>query len=230
MNGLSPTLLWSSLAGGLLTFFSPCILPLVPLYLGYCSNNAIGSSSKQVGRRLVGVRTLLFVAGFIITFVAIGLLSSSLGAWIAWYRPLLRHVMAIVFIALGLSMLGILDFSSFQVDRRFRLSPALEKGRLGAFLLGFCFAAAWTPCIGPVLALILYLAGQQHVVWQGGLLLFLYGLGLAIPFLVMGLFFEQLSPLVSKLGRFTIWIRYSVAIILIISGLALWRDRLFIFA
>lgn len=193
-------------AGGLLSFFSPCVAPIMPGYIGYLSGTMLrvregnseieSSSSRQVPLVIQVQACLLFVGGFSAAFIALGLLAGSFGGFIVAYRPVMETLAGIVMLAMGIFLLGWIPLESgpFQwakglmSTKRTYLTESTVR-RLGAvapFALGIVFAAGWTPCIGPVLAAILVYAGASASIGQGALLLTIYSLGFAVPFLVLG--------------------------------------------
>jgi cytochrome c-type biogenesis protein len=186
-------------AGGLLSFFSPCVAPLVPGYIGYLSGTVLqrgegGSEVALDGARrvpLLAQACLLFVGGFSAAFIALGLLAGSFGGLLVAYRPVMETIAGIVMLAMGVFLLGLLPrgwTALLMREGRVQLPTSAVRG-LGAaapFALGIVFAAGWTPCIGPVLAAILAYAGASANVGQGALLLTVYSLGFAVPFLAVG--------------------------------------------
>src|SRR5919199_6168907 len=178
-NGALPLL---ALAAGALSFSSPCTLPLVPGYLGYMS----GVSSSR-GRTVAAAG--LFVIGFAIVFTCLGAVASELGSLLLLHRPLIEKLAGALIVVLGLFVLGLAPLPFLMREGR----PFLERvrpGPSGALLLGAAFAFGWTPCVGPVLGSILLLAAGQRTLAAGALLLFLYSLGLGLPFLGAALFLD----------------------------------------
>ena len=187
-------------AGGLISFFSPCVAPLVPAYLSYLAGTvrplAAGVEGSAVivtaGRSRAPLHvSLLFVAGFSAAFVLLGLLVASFGALVAAYRPVLETVVGIVMLVMGAFLLGLLPRTWSEVlMREARLHLAQDAlGGLGAaapVVLGALFAAGWTPCIGPVLASLLTYVGASGSLAKGAVLLSLYSLGFAVPFIAVG--------------------------------------------
>lgn len=165
---------------GIVSFLSPCVLPLVPGYLGYVSGVA-GPGRSGRGRLLLGV--LLFVLGFTIVFVAGSAAAGAVGFWLVRWRGLITQLMGVVVVAMGLVFVG--RFTFFQRTLKTTITP--RTGLIGAPLLGIVFALGWTPCIGPTLAAINLLSFQSGSVWQGALLGIAYCLGLGIPFLLVAL-------------------------------------------
>jgi cytochrome c-type biogenesis protein len=191
-----------ALLGGLASFFSPCVAPLAPGYISYISSLATGETALAVGgpgaltwrARLRGpatVASLLFVAGFSVTFIALGLLAASFGGLLLAYRPVMQTVAGIVMLIMGVFLLGWLPRSVTELlmrEGRLRVPDAVARrwGFAAPFMLGLVFAAGWTPCIGPVLTSVLLFVGATSTMAQGAALLAFYSLGFAIPFLAIG--------------------------------------------
>jgi cytochrome c-type biogenesis protein len=176
---------------GVLSFLSPCVLPLVPPYLTYMSGSSFerlradGATTGVLWRRSVGT-SLFFILGFSLVFITLGATATAFGQAFRQALPILTPIAGILIIAMGLHFLGV--FRIGLLDRQFRhLGPAVASGPLGGFLLGLAFAVGWTPCIGPVLAAILSVSAAQSTAWEGAALLAVYSLGLGVPFLLAGI-------------------------------------------
>ena len=183
--------LWLVFGAGVLSFLSPCVLPLVPPYLTYMSGasfdqlRADGASAGVLWRRSV-FTSLFFIAGFSIVFVLFGATATALGQIFRQALPILMPLAGIVIIAMGLHFLGVYRIG--LLDRQLRHNgPGVASGPFGGFLLGLAFAIGWTPCIGPVLAAILAVASSKDTALDGAALLGLYSLGLGVPFLLAGI-------------------------------------------
>lgn len=207
MNDLAPPLLAPlALLAGLLSFSSPCTVPLVPGYLGYMS----GVSASR-GRTLGAAS--LFVLGFSLVFTVLGAGASSLGSLLLENRLLLERAGGVLIIVLGLFVLGMVRMPLLLREGR-PLLGRVRPGPSGALLLGVAFAFGWTPCIGPVLGSILILAGTRGTLLTGAGLLLLYSVGLGIPFLLAALFMDRFRAVGA-------WLRHHGTVINSVGGLLL---------
>ncbi|GLS78127.1 cytochrome C biogenesis protein CcdA [Oharaeibacter diazotrophicus] len=195
--------LLAALTAGLISFLSPCVLPLVPPYLGFLAGASIeeltgAGAESRVGRaRVVGV-ALAFVLGFSTVFVALGATASVLGQLLIRWSYELSLVAGVVIIVMGLHFLGVFRIALLYREARFHAAGA-KAGPAGAYAMGLAFAFGWTPCIGPILSGILAVAGARDTVGEGAILLAVYSAGLGIPFVVAALF---AGPFVAFLRRF----------------------------
>lgn len=212
--------------GGLISFLSPCVLPVIPAYFSFL----VGSSlDREVSRKALLLQSLLFVAGFSVVFILLGISASALGRLIGSYKPILTRVGGAIVLLFGLHMLGILKIRWLMMEQRLHLDASNKTQGGRAFLLGLSFAAGWTPCIGPVLSSILFLAGSTEALGQAGFLLFVYSLGLAIPFLLFALLADKAIPVIRRSGRFVQYVQWIGGGILILLGIILifdWMGRL----
>lgn len=177
-----------AIVAGLISFTSPCALPLVPSYLSYVSGLPISELSETRARRVVLLSTGAFVAGFTVVFTALGASSTFFGSFLIHHLPLILKISGVVIIIFGLAMTGLISVPFFGRERRFDLSR-IVGGPRGAFPLGMAFAFGWTPCIGPILASILAVASTSRTAAEGALLLALYSFGLGVPFMLLALGF-----------------------------------------
>jgi len=181
----------AAFVGGLVSFLSPCVLPLVPGYVSLVSGTGVEElrHSGASSRRSVAMHSLLFVLGFSVVFVALGAIASSVGQLLGQHLSLLTRVAGSIVVILGLHMTGLVPIRYLDVDRRAHtIGRAGSAG--GAFLIGFSFAFGWTPCVGPVLATVLTMAASKATVNQGAALLAMYSAGLAVPFFLTSLAIE----------------------------------------
>lgn len=202
-----------ALSAGVVSFFSPCVLPLLPTYLAYLSGLSFGKESATASRYLVVQNAAAFVAGFSFVFIGLGLSATLLGQLFAAYHALFRKVSALIIILFGLHVARLLPIPFLYREwRTARVSS--ETSLIRSFLLGIGFSFGWTPCIGPVLASILLIAGNTAQAGQGALLLAVYSLGMAVPFLAVSFFWERITPWFKK-------VMPSLPIVQIVTGLVL---------
>ena len=182
----------AAFVAGLISFLSPCVLPLVPGYVSLISGAGVDELKTQDGQllRRVMLNSALFILGFSVVFVTLGALSTSIGQLTARYKSTLAQVAGVVIILFGLHLTGILKIKALYADKRLH---QVKGGSTpwGAFVIGFAFAFGWTPCVGPILAVILGFAAEQDSVTKGIILLAIYSLGLAVPFLLTSLGIER---------------------------------------
>jgi cytochrome c-type biogenesis protein len=201
---------------GLASFFAPCVLPIVPGYLGFVT----GSQASSARRTLI---TVAFVAGFSIAFVLIGLVVGLAGSSMLFRGAtgLLERVGGAVIIVFGLAMLGLVQLPFLQRDVRYHGTAPTKAGPVvGALGLGAAFGVGWSPCVGPILAGILVLAGVSGGAAGGALLLGVYAAGLALPFLLLGVFAERGAVLLKRFGRASRAIEVVGGVLLIALGIA----------
>jgi cytochrome c-type biogenesis protein len=211
----------AALIAGLVSFLSPCVLPLVPPYLVYLTGATIehvASGEEQTSsRRAVMISALLFVLGFSTVFVALGASASYIGGLIRAWSEQLAIVAGIVIIAMGLHFLGLTRISLLM--REGRLPIPKPVGLWGAYVMGLAFAFGWTPCIGPILAAILSIAAAEATVAKGAGLLAVYSAGLGIPFLVAAFMVEQFASLFSRMKRHLATVERAMGVLMIVTGI-----------
>jgi cytochrome c-type biogenesis protein len=204
---------------GLFSFLSPCVLPLVPVYLASLVGPEL-FDVKRTGRRLpIFLHSLSFVLGFSLVFTTMGAIAGLTGFAINPSLALLNKISGSLLIAFGLFLLAALKIPWLNYEKR--LSPSLGNttGYLRSFLIGASFSLVWTACVGPILGGILALALNTATAWHGAYLLAIYSLGLGLPFLVIGLAFDSLSPLLRRIQRYTKIIHVVSGLLLIIIGI-----------
>jgi len=177
---------------GLISFLSPCVLPLVPGYVSLISGVGVEELKAQEGQlfRKVMLNSTAFIIGFSIVFITLGAISTEVGQFLAMYKSLLARVAGAVIIVFGLHLTGIFQIKTLLADTRLH-SLKGSSSAWGAFVIGFAFAFGWTPCVGPILAVVLGFAAAQDTVFKGIVLLAIYSAGLAVPFLLTSLGIER---------------------------------------
>ena len=211
---------------GLLSFLSPCVLPLVPVYLASLVGQEL-FDTKSTGMRLpTFLHSLSFVLGFSLIFTTMGAIAGLTGFAINPSLALLNKISGSLLIAFGLFLLAALKIPWLNYEKR--LSPSLghTTGYLRSFLIGASFSLAWTACVGPILGGILAIALNTATAWQGAYLLAIYSLGLGIPFLVIGLAFDSLLPLLRRIQRYTRIIHVVSGLLLITIGVLVLTGRI----
>lgn len=220
---------------GLASFLSPCVLPLVPIYLAQLvgqsvyQSTAVASTAGEVinypARLNTFLHALLFVLGFTLSFVALGATASTLGGFLKVHQFLLRQIGGVVLVLIGLHLIGLLKLPFLYRQKRFEFRPE-RPGYLASFLIGVIFAIGWTPCIGLILGPILLLAANTETLRQGVALLLAYSLGLGIPFLLLGLGLDRLSRLLRWLKPHTGKIEIGTGVIMIVMGVLIYFNLL----
>jgi cytochrome c-type biogenesis protein len=208
----------AAFGAGLVSFLSPCVLPLIPGYLSFLGGLNAGDSSGA--RRSLVVHSLLFVAGFTFVFVVLGASASALGALLAPYRPVLARASGVLVFAFGFLLLGVVKVPWLYGEARFDPARARSLGRFAAPVMGVAFGFGWTPCVGPILGSILALASQQGSA-SAVLLLFVYSLGLGVPFVLAALLLSRITPLLRFFARHSAWISRIAGVVLMLLGAAI---------
>jgi cytochrome c-type biogenesis protein len=211
----------AALIAGLVSFLSPCVLPLVPPYLIYLTGATIehvaNDETATASRRAVMTGALMFVLGFATVFVALGASASLIGGLIRAWSGELAIVAGIVIILMGLHFLGLTRIGFLM--REGRLPIPKPVGLWGAYVMGLAFAFGWTPCIGPILAAILSVAAAEATVTKGAVLLAIYSAGLGIPFLIAAFMVKQFSTLFSRMKRHLASIERAMGVLMIVTGI-----------
>jgi cytochrome c-type biogenesis protein len=196
MSSLTPI---TAFFAGLISFLSPCVLPLVPGYLSLISGAGLEELKAPEANlmRRVMVNSIAFILGFSVVFIALGLAATEVGQVLGIYKHLLARIAGVVIIIFGLHLTGIFKIKALYTDARLH-SVKGSSTPVGAFVIGFAFAFGWTPCLGPILSGILAVAAEQNTLAKGALLLSIYSLGLAVPFLVTALLMERFLKFYSR--------------------------------
>ncbi|WP_422698358.1 cytochrome c biogenesis CcdA family protein [Desulfotomaculum nigrificans] len=220
---LSSIPLYIAFSAGIVSFLSPCILPLVPGYISYLAGVSITAQGAAVNRGLVVRRAVLFNLGFMLVFILMGATGSYIGKLFLTYKTVFLKVGGLFIFIMGLQMTGLLKLKFLY--RTYKINHNLStNGPLGALLLGVTFAAGWTPCVGPVLASILMYAGMSGTVTKGVILLGAYSLGLAVPFMLAAVSISWTVNYLPRFNKYLAMISVISGIILMIVGAALFLN------
>src|SRR2546423_3489926 len=209
-------------AAGLLSFLSPCVLPLIPSYVGYLTGMTVEEVERRRGTALL--HALWFVVGFSLVFVLLGAGASAVGSLLRDYQVWLGRLGGVLLILFGIYLLGFLRPGFLMREWRIELAHK-PLGYFGSGVVGFTFGAAWTPCIGPILGGILTLAATQAGLGRGIGLLAIYALGLALPFLVTALALDRFLVWFQRFRPYIVWVDRVAGVMLIVLGLLLVTDR-----
>jgi cytochrome c-type biogenesis protein len=209
----------AAFVAGLLSFLSPCVLPLVPGYVSLISGASVDELQAGNGRLLGKVmgHSLMFIVGFSIVFIGLGAVATEVGQLLARYKSLLAQVAGVIIILFGLHLTGLLKVRALYADKRMH---TVKGGSTpwGAFVIGFAFAFGWTPCVGPILAVILGFAATQNSVVKGILLLAIYSMGLAVPFLLTSVGIERFLRFYSRFRQHLHAVEVASGVLLIVLG------------
>lgn len=210
---------------GMVSFLSPCVLPLVPVYLSYVTGFSVDALNRgEVSMARVVSETLLFVLGFSLVFVAFGASASAVGGWLNLHAHLIVRVLGALVILLGITLCGV--FKPAFLQRVYQVPmPRVKMRLLGSLLLGVVFAFGWSPCVGPILAGILAYASTQAGAQRGMLLLAAYSVGLAVPFFVTALLFNRAVVLIRGFQRYTKAVQTLSGLVLIALGVVMLSGR-----
>lgn len=209
--------------GGLASFFTPCVLPMIPAYIGYLSGRSASQlqNEEKAKRWSTLFHGLAFVLGFSTIFVLLGITISALGALLADIRPWIVRIGGIVIVVFGLHMMGVLRIPFLQYDLHPKNNYDRQRGLLSSFLMGVFFSAGWSPCVGPVLGLISEFVLESGSVSQGLLMLSFYSLGMAIPFLLAAIAVGWVIVFIRKHGKVLHYIEVATGVIMVILGILL---------
>lgn len=215
-------------AAGVLSFFAPCILPLLPVYVGVLTGDQQTKRKFSIGNleiNLIAIlRTMLFVAGLSTSFIILGFGAGALGSLI--FSDTFLYVIGGIVIILGIHQTGLIHIKALDREKKLVVKGSERKDLLGIYLLGFTFSFGWTPCIGPVLGAVLGISASGGQAAYGGLLMLIYSVGLAIPFLIISVFSDVLLSKVRVLNKHMGKIKVIGGILIILMGILLMTDKL----
>ncbi|GAA0770433.1 cytochrome c biogenesis protein CcdA [Roseibium denhamense] len=223
-----------ALLAGVLSFVSPCVLPLVPPYLGYLAGMSLdqmtgSEGDRETASRRVFFSALVFVLGFSTVFVLLGATASFLGQFIRTYLDYFGYVAGAIIIVMGLHFLGVFRIGLLYREARVHVDQK-PAGPLGAYVIGLAFGFGWTPCIGPILAAILFIAGSKDTVSQGTLLLSAYALGLGIPFLIAALFAGPFLRFMARFRKYMGSVEKVMGGVLVVTGCLFLTGQMAVFS
>lgn len=218
---------------GLLSFLSPCVLPIVPGYLSFISGITFedlqSTENQAVAKKRILTNSLFFVLGFSLVFIALGASATAVGKFLQEQLHILSKIAGVLIVIFGLHMIGVFKIAFLNYEKRFH-THAKPLGLLGSFVVGLAFAFGWTPCIGPILAGILTIAAQQETVGQGVVLLSSYSAGLGIPFLLAGFSLTAFQNVFNKIKQYFRAIEITGGVLLVIVGVLVFTNYLTIIA
>ncbi|MGM0370448.1 MAG: cytochrome c biogenesis CcdA family protein [Bacillota bacterium] len=212
-----------AVVAGFTSFVSPCVLPLVPAYVGYITGSS--TESRDNDKMVTLWRAVGFVLGFSLVFIMMGVTASYIGQFFAKYKLLFNKISGILIIIFGLHLIGLLKLNFLYREARVD-GPKEATDWLTAVVMGMAFAAGWTPCVGPVLASILAYAGSSATVAQGTILLVFYSLGLGIPFILTAVFIDKFMEVSNKVNKYLPLISKISGAILILFGILLFLNKI----
>ncbi|MXW16244.1 MAG: cytochrome c biogenesis protein CcdA [Gemmatimonadetes bacterium] len=205
---------------GLLSFLSPCVLPLVPSYLSFVTGMSLEDMQEGIERRRVLIHSALFVTGFTVIFVLLGAGASFIGSFLLYNSDWIARIGGVIIILFGLHLMGVFQLMPLLSEKRVHLADR-PVGYAGTVMVGIAFGAGWTPCIGPILGAIMTMAASQEHLATGMLLLFVYSMGLAVPFMLAALALEAFLRAFTRYRRFLPAIQKVAGALLIALGLLL---------
>jgi len=209
-------------SAGLLSFLSPCVLPLVPSYITFITGMNVEEMDRS--RHTTLLHAVLFVLGFTLVFMALGAGATLLGQVMIRYRDVISRVGGVLVTVFGLYLLGVFNLGVLARDTRLHLATK-PIGYLGTLLVGIAFGAGWSPCIGPILGAILTMAASEASLARGLGLLLVYSMGLAVPFLLAALMVERFLGLFAKVRRHLVWVNRTAGALLVLVGVLMMTNR-----
>ncbi len=212
-------------AAGLLSFFSPCIFPLLPAYVANLTGSSVKDNKMNVTSKVVMQRSVGFITGFSIVFVLMGASASMIGQLLTDNRAIIEKISGLLIILFGMQMIGFLNIRLLMSEKRLEVSGGNLENKWRPFLMGIAFGAGWTPCVGLALSSILLLAGASQTMYQGMFMLLIYSLGLGIPFLMISIAVTYSISIVKKINAFLPLLNKINGWILLSLGLLLFTGQ-----
>jgi len=206
---------------GVLSFFSPCVFPLIPAYVAHLTGSMVKDNRVQAEKTLLFIRSLSFILGFSLVFIVLGASASLVGQLFAENRDLVMKISGLLIVVFGLQMARVLNLRLLMREVKWEVKPDRKKGFFSSFIMGVAFGTGWSPCVGIALGSILLLAGSSETMMSGMMMLFIYSLGLGLPFLILSIILtyslsgvKKLNRLVPKLSVINGWILVVMGILL----------------
>ncbi|OVE78151.1 cytochrome C biogenesis protein [bacterium F11] len=229
MTDLPNMSMWMALSAGFLSFISPCVLPIIPSYMGFITGMSFEDLTQNQNqaaiRRATIINSLLFILGFSTIFIILGATATAFGSALNKYQHIMRLVGGAIVVILGVHFTGLVNIKFLQVEKRIHLRNR-PLGYLGSLLIGFAFGAGWTPCIGPILGSILMVAATQTEVTKGISLLGMYSIGFGVPFFLSAIALNKFLTTYRRVSRHIPKFVIASGIILIIVGILIMTNNL----
>ncbi|TES56384.1 cytochrome c biogenesis protein CcdA [Halalkalibacterium halodurans] len=222
--------IWLAFAAGLVSFLSPCVLPLVPAYLAQITGTSVKENQIEADRRLLIYNSIGFISGFTLIFMILGASSTVIGQLFSNNRVLIEQIGGIIIFVFGLQMIGVISLNLLYKEKRLSIGKRKTASFGNSVILGIVFGAGWTPCIGLVLSSILILSSQTETLYTGMLMLFVYSMGLALPFFAVALLWSKSLHKLKKFNRLLPTIQKISGAIMIILGILLFTGQFRILA
>ncbi|WP_209122799.1 cytochrome c biogenesis CcdA family protein [Alkalihalobacillus sp. BA299] len=222
---MSEITIWLAFFAGVISFLSPCIFPLVPAYLAQLTGTSVSENQIQADRSLILSRSIGFILGFTIIFVMLGASSTFVGRIFLENQQLIQQIGGIIIVVFGLQMAGIISISMLLSEKRLKGTPKKSTSFANSVFFGLFFGAGWSPCIGLVLSSILLLAMESETMVKGMFMLFIYSMGLGVPFIVVALLWSRSLHKLRKLNRILPRIQKVSGYIMIILGILLFTGK-----
>jgi cytochrome c-type biogenesis protein len=225
MNAPELSLGWIWLAG-VVSFLSPCVLPILPGYVAYLAGHAAGCDPAKVERWRVLLHGVAFILGFTLMFIALGATASIFGRLLVQYREWIARIGGLLMVVFGLQMAGVIHLPFLEYGTRPNVNPNPRWGLASSFAMGFVFATGWTPCVGLVLGSVLTLAAYEASLLWGMLLLAVYAFGLSVPFLLAALLMDRMGKWICRLTKITRYFSITAGLILVVFGVLFAANQL----
>lgn len=219
--------IWFAFSAGVLSFFSPCVFPLVPAYIANLTGSTIEDNRMKISRATVFTRSISFIIGFSIIFIILGASASLIGQIFSEYRSLIEKIGGIIIVLFGFQMIGWLNFKFLMKEKRAQMKPSQKGNIWRSGLMGIVFAAGWSPCVGLALGSIMFLAGSAATLGSGIFLLIVYSLGFAIPFLIIAFAVTYSLRIIKSVNKWLPALSKASGALLIILGIMLYTGQLY---